>query len=133
MNVSADLHRLLDRALDDDPRIALTASRELGVQIDGWVTDRAVLAARRTGRDWAKIGRLLGMSRQAARQRFGRLDGHRQDHGDDRRPVAELPSPDRTPTDAERGNRQTLSYLANERRRRDLAEWEGSGTGIVPW
>ncbi len=34
---------------------------------------RVVAAARAEGRDWGQIGRALGVSRQAARQRFGML------------------------------------------------------------
>jgi hypothetical protein len=34
---------------------------------------RLVAAARAEGRDWGQIGRALGVTRQAARQRFGML------------------------------------------------------------
>ena len=40
MNVSAELHRLLDRSLDDDLRVALSAARTLAADVEGWITDQ---------------------------------------------------------------------------------------------
>lgn len=38
--------------------------------------DDAVIAARRNGRSWGQIGLVLGISKQAARERFGQLVDH---------------------------------------------------------
>jgi hypothetical protein len=63
------LVQMIDRALGDDPRAALIAARQLEEECD-WVTKRAVALARREGWNWARIGRLLGMTRQGTRKRF---------------------------------------------------------------
>jgi hypothetical protein len=59
---------LIDRAMGDDAKSALIASREL--KADDWLTERSVALARRNGYHWAQIGRLLVMTRQSARERF---------------------------------------------------------------
>lgn len=64
-----ELNGMLDRALGDDPKQALIASRQLKDEL-GWLTERSVALARREGWDWGRIGRLLGVSRQSARSRF---------------------------------------------------------------
>jgi len=69
--VRRELERMLDRSLSDDPRAALIASRQLGEETE-WLLQRAVALARREQWSWGRIGRLLGVSRQAARQRFSR-------------------------------------------------------------
>jgi hypothetical protein len=66
-----ELDRYLDLALGDDPRLAVAAARQLREEV-GWIEQRAVALARREGYDWARIGRLLGTSRQSARERFSR-------------------------------------------------------------
>ena len=65
------LVQMIDRALGDDPRVALIAARQLEEEAE-WVTRRAVALARRDGWNWARIGRLLGMTRQGVRKRFPR-------------------------------------------------------------
>jgi hypothetical protein len=56
---------------DADPRSAVTSARELAQAVDEALR-AAVLRARAAGRTWQTIGDLLGTSRQAAFQRFGR-------------------------------------------------------------
>lgn len=60
---------MIDDALGADPRAALIAAKRLPGEVD-WLTRRAVARARAEGFDWGRIGRLLGMSRQGARQKF---------------------------------------------------------------
>lgn len=65
-----DVDRLLDEALNDtDHRHALAACTALAAEVR-WITERAVVKARLGGYDWGQIGRLLGITRQGARQRF---------------------------------------------------------------
>lgn len=50
--------------------------RRIGLALRGLVeeqreVDEAVAAARTNGRSWAEIGLVLGISRQAARERYG--------------------------------------------------------------
>ena len=68
-SVRDGLVQMIDRALGDHPREALIAARQLEEECE-WVTRRAVAIARREGWNWARIGRLLGMTRQSARVRF---------------------------------------------------------------
>jgi hypothetical protein len=67
--VRNQLIAMIDRALGDDPKSALIASRELKDEIE-WLTERSVALARREGYEWSRISRLLGISRQWARERF---------------------------------------------------------------
>lgn len=55
----------------DSPLDAVTSARDLAVAVDGALR-AAVLRARAAGHTWQTIGELLGTSRQAAFQRFGR-------------------------------------------------------------
>ncbi|MEI6496671.1 MAG: hypothetical protein WCO88_08360 [Actinomycetota bacterium] len=70
--IRAELLRLIDDMQGDSPRLALAAVRALRGEM-AWLEQRAVAMARRDGYDWGKIGRLLGISRQAARQRFAAI------------------------------------------------------------
>ena len=67
------LRFLLHDAGGSNPRRALAAVRALADETD-WLLVRAVRLARAEGYNWAQIGRLLGVSRQSAKQRFERLD-----------------------------------------------------------
>ncbi len=49
------------------------------------ITQRRVATARADGLSWGEVGRLLGMSRQAARQRFATTTDHEQRVGDQAR------------------------------------------------
>ncbi len=60
---------MIDDALGPDPKAALIAAKRLPGEVD-WLTRRAVARARAEGFDWGRIGRLLGISRQGARQKF---------------------------------------------------------------
>ena len=67
--VRAVLVRMIDESLGDDPKRALVAAVALQGEVV-WLLQRAVALARAAGWDWGRIGRLLGVSRQAARQRY---------------------------------------------------------------
>lgn len=67
-----DLQRLIREASGPNPRLALAAVRALEDELE-WLLVRAVRLARDQGYDWGRIGRLLAISRQAARKRFDRL------------------------------------------------------------
>lgn len=64
------LHRQLDEALADDPATALIAVHRLRTDELPWIEHRAVVRARHAGWSWARIGRLLGCSRQAVQQKY---------------------------------------------------------------
>jgi hypothetical protein len=57
--------------LDEDPMVALAAAHQRVRDAQGRL-QRAVEAARAAGRTWHEIGAVLGTTRQAAFQRFGR-------------------------------------------------------------
>ncbi len=62
-------HRLLDAVLHEEPAHALTALQQLRELLDHHEHEH-VIALRQRGYTWAHIGRLLGITRQAAREHF---------------------------------------------------------------
>ncbi|MQA61680.1 MAG: sigma-70 family RNA polymerase sigma factor [Actinophytocola sp.] len=67
-------------SLDPDTTPAEDASdlREIGLALGELVSrqcrlEEAVVAARNNGRSWSEIGLVLGVSKQAARERYARL------------------------------------------------------------
>ena len=70
MNTREQLHILIEDLLGDDPRRALIAYHRLVDAELPWIEQRVVGLARRDGWSWARIGRLLGRSRQAVQKRF---------------------------------------------------------------
>lgn len=121
MDLRPELDELVRSALDDNPRVALIASRRLRRDRVPWLERRAVRLARQDGWSWARIGRLLGISAQAARKRFRELD----------RLAPRLPPTPVSP--AELAERDFFRIRRDARHLADLAAWEASGTGIVPW
>lgn len=55
---------------DADNALRLAAASSAGVQICEELQKEAVQNARRAGRSWAELGALMGITRQAAQQRF---------------------------------------------------------------
>lgn len=106
--VRNELVAMIDRALGDEPKPALIAARQLKDEID-WLTERAVALARREGFDWGRISRLLGITRQWARERF-------------------KASPPRLPPHLVARNR----YLAEQREGERLLNRLNSGAGHPP-
>lgn len=64
------LIRLIDDALTGNPKAALIAARFLPGEIE-WLQRKAVMHARANGYDWGLISRLLAITRQGARQKYG--------------------------------------------------------------
>jgi hypothetical protein len=110
----------IDQVLDDDPRLALIALRQLLHEDVPWLERTAIRSARREGYEWSRIGRLLGRTRQAVRQRYGAIDGTFEPVRFDR------------PADGERLFAEYQRGLADRRRRQQLEQLEASGD-IVPW
>ncbi len=62
----------------DDPTTDAADLRDISLILEARVSqeralERAVVKARSNGRSWAMIGLAMGVSRQAARDRFGKL------------------------------------------------------------
>jgi hypothetical protein len=69
------LGELVRSAHEDDPHHGLPAVVKLRAQVDRWELEQ-VARARADGWCWAEIGRILGVSRQAATKKFsGVADG----------------------------------------------------------
>lgn len=64
----AGLNDVPDDAADNSLRLAAASSA--GLHICETLQKEAVLNARRAGRSWAELGALMGITRQAAQQRF---------------------------------------------------------------
>jgi hypothetical protein len=92
VNVGDQLHLIIEDLLGDDPRRALIAYHRLVDDELPWIEQRAVGIARRDDWSWARIGRLLGRSRQAVQKRFeGLAPIHRTDpRAESRRREAEF-------------------------------------------
>ncbi len=60
-------------SLEDDPQayLRLVASTRVAAEQTSKLLREAIDGARAAGHSWDTIGRLLGVSRQAAQQRFG--------------------------------------------------------------
>lgn len=65
-------HAALSDAPDDDAdnALRLAAASSAGLQICETLQKEAVQHARRAGRSWTELGALMGITRQAAQQRF---------------------------------------------------------------
>lgn len=70
MDFGTRLHRLLDDVLGQDPRRALIAYRELANEHLPWLELRVVALGKREGWSLARMGRLLGLTRQTMHRRF---------------------------------------------------------------
>lgn len=79
----------LERRLGRDPQahLDLVVLTQRAQDEIGSLLRSAVVAARAAGHSWEQIGRSLGMSRQAAQQRFGRMIREEGDPGENRRLV----------------------------------------------
>jgi hypothetical protein len=111
--------RHIDAMLADDPRQAMIALRAFTEHDLPWLERRTVREARRAGYSWARMGRLLGRSRQGLRQRFQSLDGTWEPL--DFQPV-------------EHGTKVMRRYrvaLAAKQAEREFDQWAGGEA--VPW
>ncbi|MFB9837324.1 hypothetical protein [Actinoallomurus acaciae] len=77
--------------LDDDPdaHLLMVAAATVATEETGRLLRQSITGARTAGHSWDTLGRLLGISRQAAQQRFGIPAPGRTD------PAAPSDSPDR--------------------------------------
>jgi hypothetical protein len=110
----------IERAFDEDPRVALVALRQLLDEDIPWIERTVIRTARSQGYDWARIGRLLRRTRQAVRKRYGAIDGTFE-------PIM---------FDAlDPGVKSIVDYkraLADRERRREFEEWAASDD-VVAW
>jgi hypothetical protein len=120
MTGPSEIKRHVEQALGDDPRMAVVAVKLLTNHDLPWLEERAIRFARASGYSWAKLGRLLGRSRQAVHRRHLAIDGTPQ-------PLPRRPMRD--------GDRIILALwyqtLADGRRRREYAELDADEA--VPW
>jgi len=65
----------IEQAFDEDPRVALIALRQLLEEDIPSIERSAIRIARSQGYDWARIGRLLRLTRQGVRKRYRAIDG----------------------------------------------------------
>lgn len=65
--------RAAGRRVAQGDEVELSALADLKDEVDG-VIGQAVAAWRTQGRSWATIGEALGVSKQAAQQRYGRFN-----------------------------------------------------------
>jgi hypothetical protein len=72
----------LAAALQDQPEayLKLVAASQVAAEHSNHLLRDAVAGARRAGHSWEVLGRLLGVSRQAAHQRFGGTEDPAADH-----------------------------------------------------
>jgi hypothetical protein len=119
-----DIVELVIDMLGTHPVVALASHRLLADEYLPWLERRAVQRARHDGRSWAGIGRILGISRQAARQRFGEphnLGG-----------LLPPPQPTRL-ADLDSQVRERNKGVAEARRVRFVDTAEGEGSDVVAW
>jgi hypothetical protein len=109
----------IDAMLADDPRLALIAMRELTQHDVPWLERQVILFARREGFGWARMGRLLNVSRQSLWERYKAIDGTWE-------PLDLQPVP--------YGTKWALKYqrmLAEKENERAFEQWAGGEA--VPW
>lgn len=123
MEVRAELEELVRSALDDDARSALGAVRRLAGDELPWLERRAVRLARQDGMSWARIARLLGLPRQTAYRRFRHLDGS----------APRRPKPIGWYEPGADAERDFLRERRDQRLAAELADWEVTGSDVVPW
>ena len=82
-------------SLEDDPQayLRLVASTRVAAEQTSKLLREAIDGARAAGHSWDTIGRLLGVSRQAAQQRFGNNVGAVDDLSMPGRPARKLLTP----------------------------------------
>lgn len=75
----SDLDEAIGRAIlagtDPEDQLALVRRAAEADRVAGTLLHRSVAAARAGGHSWQAIGEVLGLTRQAAQQRFGKDDG----------------------------------------------------------
>ena len=123
MTKTDELHRLIIDALADDPRVALIACRRLADEEFASIERNAVRRARQSGWTWARIGRLLGRTRQSVRARFA---------GVDEAAPLRLPDP-KQQWDPGAGDRAVARYQRALRLAREFDAYAEDGSDVTPW
>jgi hypothetical protein len=118
-----ELHRLTNDALADDPRVALIACRRLADEEFASIERHAVRRARQSGWSWARIGRLLGRTRQAVRVRFAGVDAAAPPR---------LPDP-KQEWDPGAGDRVVARYKRALRLAQEFSALADDGSDVTPW
>ena len=119
MTCPSDIKRHVAEALGNDPQRAIVAVRRLVADDLPWLEARAVRLGRSEGYSWAVLGRMLGKSRQAIRQRFVSIDGTPQ------------PLPRPPMSDDDRIMTAWNRARSDVRRRREFADL--GPNDVVPW
>ncbi len=118
-----ELHKLIIDALADDPRAALIACRRLADEELASIERNAVRRARQNGWTWARIGRLLGRTRQSVRARFADVDA-----------AAPLGLPDpKKEWDPGAGDRAVARYQRALRLAQEFGALADDGSDVTPW
>jgi hypothetical protein len=118
-----ELHQLINDSLADDPRVALIACRRLAHEEFASIERRAVRRARQDGWTWARIGRLLGRTRQSVRARFADVDAV---------PPLRLPDP-KQEWDPCAGDRAVARYQRALRLAQEFNALADDGSDVTPW
>jgi hypothetical protein len=118
-----ELHQLIIDALADEPRAALIACRRLADEELASIERNAVRRARQSGWTWARIGRLLGRTRQSVRARFADVD--------EAVPLG-LPEPKKE-WDPGAGDRAVVRYQRSLRLAQEFGALADDGSDVTPW
>lgn len=102
LSASPDLRRAM--AEDPEAALALVVAAKVAAEQTSSLLQEAVTGARGAGHSWDTVGRLLGVSRQAAQQRFGG-PGPPRSSGRDRRVLTPLTAFDEMPVLEREGRR----------------------------
>lgn len=121
MSVKREVRWLVDGVLGDDVATSLACLRILQDDSLPWLERSAVMKARKTGRDWARIARLMGRTRQAARQRFGAVVS-----------IGELLPPQLPANDLNVVAAERNVLIAQLRRQRDADDAAATGS-LIAW
>ncbi|WP_424890329.1 hypothetical protein [Streptomyces sp. XH2] len=149
----------LAESLEHDPEgyLRLVAATRTGAEETSRLLREAVQGARAAGHSWDTIGRLLGVSRQAAQQRFATKDAKAPEASPERRILTPLTAFNEMSALAEAGldrwelvdfgplyhaveasdrqweyRRVTLA-VAGRKRRMEADGWTEVGNGYFPW
>ncbi|MFF7729492.1 hypothetical protein [Streptomyces sp. NPDC008001] len=149
----------LAESLDHDPEgyLRLVAATRTGAEETSRLLREAVQGARAAGHSWDTIGRLLGVSRQAAQQRFSAKGAAVPEGSPERRILTPLTAFNEMPALAEAGldgwelvefgplyhaveasdrrweYRRVPLAVAGRRRHMEEDGWTQVGTGSFPW
>lgn len=126
----SDLADTIGRAIlagaDTEDQLALVRRTAEASSLTAELLQQAVSAARAGGHSWSAIGGTLGLTRQAAQQRFGRTDAPLADHPEERwlGPVTALDEMHELEIAGRLGWRTVGAGLLRHRMVRTPTQWE---------